>query len=175
MQPFQNKIQLNEGWNFLSAPIIQSIPYLDEVLTSIKGSYDVLWNYNVTNKNGPWKLHSTLKSIGNDLTEINEKMSIWIHITHPNGSVLFLNGSQPRENQTIALHLGWNMVGYPSLTNYNRTDGLNNLVFDNHVDSIWSYNNSIQRWEEVGPSDYFEIGRGYWIHAKKKCVWEVPL
>ena len=31
------------------------------------------------------------------------------------------------------------MVGYPSLTSYNRTDGLNTLTFDNQIDSIWTY------------------------------------
>jgi hypothetical protein len=23
--------------------------------------------------------------------------------------------------------------------------------------------------------DYLEIERGYWVHAKTKCEWEVPL
>ncbi len=43
------------------------------------------------------------------------------------------------------------------------------------MDAIWTYNASTQKWKQLGPSDYFEIGRGYWIHAKTTCVWEVPL
>ena len=67
------------------------------------------------------------------------------------------------------------MVGYPSLTTYNRTEGLNNLAFNNQVDTIWSYDATTQKWEEMGESDYFEIGKGYYIHAKSECEWEVPL
>ena len=25
----------------------------------------------------------------------------------------------------------------------------------------------------VKAGDYFEVGRGYWIHATEECVWEV--
>ena len=33
----------------------------------------------------------------------------------------------------------------------------------------------IKSWEELGEFDFFERGRGYWIHATQECVWEVPL
>ena len=85
------------------------------------------------------------------------------------------NGTQPVVNQTIPLHKGWNLVGYPSLTSYNRTEGLNNLTFDVEVDAIWTFDAVTKKWEEIGEEDIFEIGRGYWIHAKTECEWEVPL
>lgn len=25
------------------------------------------------------------------------------------------------------------------------------------------------------PTDYFELCRGYWIHATQECEWDVPL
>jgi hypothetical protein len=102
-------------------------------------------------------------------------MGFWIHITNPGDTTFLYNGTQPTSNQTISLYPGWNMVGYPSLTSYNRTEGLNNLTFDDQVDAIWSYDASTQKWEEMGESDYFEIGRGYYIHATAECEWEVPL
>ncbi len=111
----------------------------------------------------------------NDLNELNHKIGFWLHIIDPQGTTLVIIGNEPTINQTIILHEGWNLVGYPSLTNYNRTLGLNNLTFDTHVDSIWTYNASTQKWEELGPTDHFEICRGYWIHAKQNCIWEVPL
>jgi hypothetical protein len=33
----------------------------------------------------------------------------------------------------------------------------------------------MQKWKEIGDSDYFEIGRGYWIHSKVEKTWDVPL
>ena len=79
------------------------------------------------------------------------------------------------ENQSISLKPGWNLVGYPSLTNKDRTNALNNLTFNTDVDAIWTYNASSQKWEKIGDLDYFEIGKGYYIHAKAEVVWEVPL
>jgi hypothetical protein len=67
------------------------------------------------------------------------------------------------------------MVGYPSLTSYNRTEGLNNLTFNTHIDTIWTHNAATQKYKQLTESDYFEIGKGYYIHAKEECTWVVPL
>lgn len=166
---------LKQGWNLISVPLIQFNTALSSVLNSIQGKYDAVQWYDITDPNDPWKHYKVGKPFGNDLFEINETIGFWIHITRPGDTIFLYNGTQPVSNQTITLHKGWNLVGYPSLTNYNRTLGLNKLTFDTHVNSIWIYNASIQKWKEIGPSDYFEVGRGYWIHAKQKSIWEVPL
>ncbi|MEE9151350.1 MAG: hypothetical protein V3U20_05895, partial [Thermoplasmata archaeon] len=166
---------LKEGWNLISIPLIQSNTSLSSVLESIQGKYDAVQWYDTTDTSKPWKHYKMGKPYGNDLFEINETMGFWIHITQPGDTIFWYNGTQPVVNRTIIFHEGWNLVGYPSLTNYNRTDGLNNLTFGSEVDSIWTFDASTQKWEEMGPSDYFEPGRGYWVHAKVKCTWEVPL
>jgi hypothetical protein len=111
----------------------------------------------------------------NDFYDVNNKMGFWVHITATGGTTLIINGTPPSVSQNIPLHMGWNHVGYPSLSNRDRTDGLNNLVFGVEVDSIWSFNATIQQWEEIGSSDYFEVGRGYWIHTKTQCEWNVVI
>ena len=90
-------------------------------------------------------------------------------------TIFYYNGTLPIENQTIPLNPGWNLVGYSSLTKHNITVGLNNLTFGLEADSIWTYNATIQSWINLGSSDYFEPGMGYWIYAKTECIWEVPL
>ena len=176
MGPFGNHILLYEGWNLISCPLIQSETNLDTVLNSIKGSYDAVQLYSRTDTLDHWKHNHTLKPSNlNDLDDLDHTMGFWIHITQTKGLLFEYYGFQPTSNQTITLYPGWNLVGYPSLANYNRTEGLNNLTFGTHIDSIWIYDAAIQKWKELGPSDYFEIGQGYWIHAKIKCEWEVPL
>ncbi len=166
---------LKQGWNLISIPLIQSNTSLSSVLESIQGKYDAIQWYDITDPNDPWKHNKAGKPFGNDLFEINETIGFWIHITQPGDTIFLYNGTQPIVNQTVILHEGWNLVGYPSLKGYDRTDGLNDINFPTEVDAILSYNASTQKWEELGPTDHFEIGRGYWIHAKQKCTWEVPL
>ncbi len=174
-KPLENYTILKPGWNLISIPLIQNNQNLKKVLEMIDGYYDAVQWYDITDTNDPWKHNKVGKPFGNDLSEINETKGFWIHITPPGDTIFLYNGTQPTSNQTIPLYPGWNLVGYPSLTNYNRTEGLNNLTFDTHVNSIWTFNATTQKWKELGPTDYFELGRGYWIHAKVECEWEVPL
>ncbi|UCE38182.1 MAG: right-handed parallel beta-helix repeat-containing protein [Thermoplasmata archaeon] len=175
IEPNKNYMILKQGWNLISLPIIQQEKNLTKVLSSIDGLYDAVQWYDITDKKDQWKHYKVGKPYGNDLFELNEKMGIWIHITQPGDTIFFYNGTRLTENQNIALHPGWNMVGYPSLNNRDRTSALNNIDFPSDVDAIWTFNSISQRWEKMGPSDYFEIGRGYYIHSKVDKTWIVPL
>ncbi|UCE38304.1 MAG: hypothetical protein JSW00_03440 [Thermoplasmata archaeon] len=170
-----NFTYLSCGWNLVSIPFIQEDQDLITVLEDIDGYYDAVQWYDPTDSADPWKHYKVGKLSGNDLFYINEKMGFWVHIIQLGETIFVYNGSEPKENQTITLYPGWNMVGYPSLSNYNRTEGLNNLTFGMHVDAIWAYNGKTQKWKKLGESDYFEIGKGYYIHSKEECIWEVPL
>lgn len=178
MEPYkslENYTTLNQGWNLISIPLIQEDQNLTRVLGSIDGWYDTVQWYDISDKNDPWKHHKIGKPYGNDLFDLNENMGFWVHITRSGDTIFINNGTQPSENQTIVLHSGWNMVGYPSLRHHNRTEALNNLTFDTEIDGIWSFNAGAQTWENLGESDIFEVGKGYYIHAKSNCEWEVPL
>jgi len=166
---------LKQGWNLISLPLIQGDPSLAKVLESIDGNYDALQRYDITNSNDPWKHYKLGKPFGNDLSAIDETMGFWIYITQPGDTVFFHNGAPATVNQTIDLYPGWNLVGYPSLTSYDRTQGLNKLSFGTEVDSICSYDSATQNWKELGSTDNFESGMGYWVHATTTCVWEVPV
>jgi hypothetical protein len=169
-------IQLDEGWNLISIPFIQMDTDLTSVLNSINGSYDAVQMYDANDHSDPWKHHHISKpSHLNDLRDIDHKMGIWVHITQPGGILFQCSGIIPDDNQSISLKSGWNLVGYPSLNKDSRDVALNNLTFNTEIDAIWTYNASSQQWGQIGEFDYFERGRGYWIHAETDCVWEVPI
>ncbi len=172
---FENYTILKQGWNLISIPLVQGNTSLKKILEMIDGYYDAVQWYDSTDPNKPWKHNKVGKLFGNDLSNINHTMGFWIHITNPGDTIFLYNGTQPTFNQSITLHPGWNMVGYPSLINRTRDNALNNIVFDQDVDVIWTFNAATQTWQETGPSDYFELGRGYWIHSKVTKVWDVPL
>ncbi|UCG70285.1 MAG: right-handed parallel beta-helix repeat-containing protein [Thermoplasmata archaeon] len=171
-----NYSYLHHGRNLISIPFIQSDTKLGNVLSSIAGSYTAVQWYNTTEPDDHWKHYRISKPPQlNDLEDIDHNMGFWIYITKPGGVLIQYLGTQPTQNQTISLHPGWNLVGYPSLTNYNRTVGLNNLTFGQEVDIIQWYNTSSQTWHDMEEDDYFMLGRGYWVYAKTECIWEVPL
>jgi parallel beta-helix repeat protein len=177
MYPYmENSTYLHQGWNLISIPLIQSNKSLGPVLRSIEGEYDAVQYFNASDKNDLWKHHQISKSSQlNDLTEINHKIGFWVHITTPGGILFTYSGKRLPQNQTITLYPGWNLVGYPSLSNKNRTEALNNLTFDTEVDAIWTFDSLKQKWEHISESDYLEVGRSYYIHVISKCIWEVPL
>jgi len=173
---FGNYTYLYEGWNLISIPLIQSNTKLSSVLSSIEGFYDAVQWYNASDKLDSWKHNHTAKPQSlNDLHTLDHKMGFWIHIIEPGWVIFEYSGTPPMTSQGIQLHPGWNLVGYPSLTSYNRTDGLNNTEFGTHIDGIYWYDTSTRTWHNMQKSDYFERGQGYWIHAIQGCVWEVPL
>jgi parallel beta-helix repeat protein len=169
-------IFLHEGWNLISVPVIQQDEDLDSVFTSISGFYDAVQYLETTDPENPWRHNRVLKpSSMNDLNEADHRKGVWIHITKLGGVNFQLRGAYPTMNHSIPLHVGWNLVGYPSLTSHNRTNGLNTVVFGPDVDCIQWYDASTKTWHFMGPDDFFVPGRGYWVHSKVDTVWDVPL
>jgi hypothetical protein len=173
---YQNSIQLEEGWNLVSIDLIPSDTSLDAILKSIENDYDAVQYYDSSDVNDPWKhYHISKPSQLNDLGELNHRIGFWVHITKTGGTTFDYTGRAFFRTQYITLKPGWNLVGYPSLTDKIRPVGLGILIFGVDVDAIFTFNGATQTWEAVGPGDDFEVGRGYWVHATQECVWEVPL
>jgi parallel beta-helix repeat protein len=180
MQPYpsiilENFTVLKQGWNLISIPLIQGDENITKVLEMIDGYYDAVQWYDASDPSDPWKNYVVGKPFGNDLTHLNNTMGFSIYITKPGDTIFLYNGSEPGQNQTIQLYEGWNMVGYPSQTSYNRTEGLNNLTFGVEVDQIQWFNATSKAYEDLEENDFFIPTTGYWIHATSDCEWEVPL
>jgi parallel beta-helix repeat protein len=176
MDPVINLTFLYEGWNLVSIPYIQPETKLGTVLSSISSSHDAVQYYDITDNSDPWKHNHTSKPNQlNDLKDINHTMGFWIHVIEPGGVLLKYPGIKSSTNQSIPLHPGWNLVGYPSLTNRPRETALNNIIFGMDVDAIQWYDAATKTWHFVNQDDFFVPGRGYWVHSKVDAEWEVPL
>jgi len=176
MAPYGYCMILSPGWNLISIPLVQEKTNLEQVLNPLEGRFTAVQYYSNADNSKQWKHnHNSKPQHLNDLKEIDTTMGFFVFITTANETIIVPRGLCPLQNFNISLHSGWNMVGYPSLSAHNRTAALNNLVFGAHVDSVWAFDAATQTWEELGPSDNFVMGKGYWIHATQDCVWEVPL
>jgi len=168
-------LYLYPGWNLISLPI-QTYPALKTVLDSIEGDYDAVQWFDIADKEDRWKHHHISKPHElNDLKDIYHTMGFWIHVTDPNGTTLTVYGDIFSFSQPVPLSVGWNQVGFPSLSNKTTTSALNKLVYGVEVDAIFTFEGATQTWEAVGPGNDFILGKGYWMHATQDCVWEVPL
>ncbi len=174
--PPSYEIPLDYGWNLISLPLIRSNNSLTSLLEPISDKYDAVQCYDSSDHVDPWK-HNQVQKLShlNDLEEIDHRSGFLIHIIEPAGVVLNFTGQEITSNQTITLEPGWNLVGYPSSNIRIREEALNNLTFDQDIDAILTFNSTTQNWERIGPPDYFEMGRGYYIHSKAKITWDVPL
>jgi hypothetical protein len=170
-------LDIEPGWNLISLPRPQSDTNLQTVLQPVENQYNAAQWYNVTNTNDPWKHHHVSKPSNlNDLKKINHTMGFWLYIADPAGTTLVVIGDELTFNQNISIYPGWNLVGFPSKINKTRDVGLGTLNFGSDIDSIWTYNSTIDKWIElIDVMDYFEVGKGYWIHSRVTKVWNVPL
>jgi subtilisin-like proprotein convertase family protein len=174
--PESESVFLGYGWNLISIPKIQGDTDLETVLLDIAGYYGGVQWYNVSDVSDHWKHNLKTKPTElNDLKTIDHTMSFWIFITEPDGVLFHYSGVRPITNQTISLHVGWNLVGYPSFAFHNRTSGLNNIQFGSDVDVLKWFDATTGSWQFMGPDDVFIPGRGYWVHSKVEMTWEVPL
>lgn len=174
-QPIQNYIDLKQGWNLISIPLIQAEVNMTRVLGTVDTWYDAVRWYDNSDPNDPWKHYKEGKVFGNDLSELDETKSFWIHITKPGETIYLYDGVAPPIPQQIQLTKGWNLVGYPSLTSHDRPIGLNNLAYGDDIDLIQWYDASLKSWRTIEEGDSFESGQGYWIHSRVDTTWNVPI
>ena len=134
-----------------------------------------MFTYNAT-ESDRWKnFHTDKPALWNDLGSLHHRLGFWIRITDPEGTTLVVSANELTASQSISLNEGWNLVGYPSRSNKNRTEALNNIVFGTDVAVIESYNATTGSWLQLSENDFFEVGKGYWIYSKVEKTWNVPL
>ncbi len=169
------RVELHKGWNLISSWMIPDDEDLGTFLSSISGQYDrVMW---YDSSSGSWLVNDTNPpSSHNSLPEANHTMAIWINVTSAN-AVFIPTGTQPITPTDITLYPGWNMVSFPSITDMNVTNGLNNLNYgtaDGEVSMVVE-KSSLWSSTQLGPDDMIGRGKGYWMYlaGDVSVVWTV--
>jgi len=170
---------LVEGWNLISFPISPVSTVITEVLSTIEGSYDLVYAHDAMDTADPWKKYNVAAPpFLNDLTEVNETMGLWIRANE--AVTLTVSGLAPSSTD-IALRTGWNLVGYPSQTTRPLTEALQSI--QGKYDLIYAYDatDTADPWKKYNVAappflnDLTEMGSGYgyWISVTEDCVWTV--
>lgn len=160
-------MQLAPGWNLISFPVQLDNGAIERVLSPITGLWDSAKYYDSTDAADPWKSYRPGSSV-NDLHEVDHTMALWLHMSSSAELPLF---GVERTSTQIALHTGWNFVGYPTLKT-----GITVSV------ALWG--TGADRVEvmdqgsptllmEAGPNYVLSPGQGLWVHVTADSIWTV--
>jgi hypothetical protein len=98
-------IALRPGWQLTSFRVEPVLPAPPLVLGSIEGRYDRVLGEAGTYAPG-------LEPMENALTEMHAGLAYYLHITDTLGAAALIEGTPLPVTRPIALHAGWNWVGY---------------------------------------------------------------
>ncbi|UCF07967.1 MAG: hypothetical protein JSW28_10060 [Thermoplasmata archaeon] len=173
-------ITLVAGWNMISVMLNQTDTARASVLSSITGQYTRVQRWDAADLSDHWKSWVEGKPFGNDLTDLDQLMGIWIYITPPAGTTLEVDGEAPygTYSNQIPLIQGWNYVSYPSVTERTPATALGGLA---NFRVVWHYDSSLGQWtgwDDVGTETQDDLasmkpGEGYWIYMNGVEVWNL--
>lgn len=156
---------LAEGPNLLSIPLIQPNNSIDIVLQTVK--WDKAWSYDSSIRK--WKCHMKFKPYFGELERITHADGFWVNVTGE--SNLTVAGIVPSVT-TIALHEGWNLVGFPSFArNYTVAD-LKSTVSVERVEAFDLLSPPFLLGI-LGETDFLVTGYGYWLRVNLDTTWVI--
>ena len=152
---------------------------ITDVLSSINGNFDLVYAWDAGTQT--WDHYDPGATPHGDLTDLDEKMGFWIHMTA--ADMLAVTGSAPTTTY-IDLYSnggGWNMVGYPSVTSRGVDAALApdvgedySLVYAYHAGEAAPW----RRFDRTAPGwsntlTNMDGGWGYWIQVSTSSNWNV--
>jgi hypothetical protein len=135
------------------------------VLQTLGTNYVTIQGYHA-GKSRPWlHWHRNKPHYFNSVIEMDHKQAYYIDMTVSDHLVTV--GKVAPETQ-INLKSGWNLVGYPCLTDQLRDDALSSI--SGNYNMVERFDTTKDKEVRLTPSDYMEPGVGYWIHATADCI-----
>jgi carboxypeptidase T len=161
IDPTRYRIFLAAGMNLVSYPMMTADSSSSAILSTIQSPHDKLWK----NEGGPqsWSSYSNTKPWAQDI-RLNYTEGWWISVSAD--TYFDVTGAMPG-NVTIFLKTGWNLVGYPTLTDRTVDDTLSGIPYDRVecFDPLAPYH-----LRPMNDGDYMTTGMGYWVHATQDAT-----
>jgi len=156
----QEDIDLDEGWNLISLPLVPLDSAISAVLAGIMDDVISVWYWNAAAA----RWYSFAPGAASDLTSMTDGKAYWINMEA--ARTLNLAGSEMPEGTQLPpaydVVVGWNMVGFKSTaTNVTATDYLAGTEYVR----IYGFKNGAWFLISGPPFDNpkMEPGLGYWV------------
>jgi hypothetical protein len=164
IDPTRYRVFLAGGMNLVSYPLVTSDNSSSAILSTIQYPYDGLWK----KEGGPqsWSSVSSIKPWQQGML-LDIMDGWWINVGVD--TYFDVTGTIPG-NVTISLKAGWNLVGYPTLTDRTVGESLLGLPYTRveSFDPLAPYHLST-----MGDNEYMTTGMGYWIFVTQDASWLV--
>lgn len=156
---------LPAGFHLISLPLDPGTGDLATILAPVSDSLVMAWTYD--GATGNWESRSPSRPAYMDT-----------FLTLDPGQGFFLRTDRidnlrvigpPLNGTAIALVSGWNLVGYPSLTDRSVATALTGIAYD----EVQILNFTTLGYDTLAGSDLFTHGQGYWIRSQGAQVWNV--
>jgi hypothetical protein len=162
-------LTLASGWNLISLPFQPAETAIASVLSTIAGSYSIVWSYAASS----WKFYDPASSTGNTLTTLEPGKGYWVKTS--SDQTLTVCGGAP--SSTLNLSAGWNLIGYSGSACTASSTVLANVPGTLQI--VWGY--TPPSWKFYDPNattgntlDQLCPGYGYWIKVQSGGTWTIP-
>jgi len=178
-------IELTPGWNLISIPVVPENTSIEVVLGDAEGKIEGIWTYDAVNEE--WYVYHPNNSTTSNLDTMIPGYGYWIKAKE--NATIKGYGSLFREREVPPQRIlvpGWNLIGYyqkpgeeeapvycalSSLLKYYCVgDCCNVPISERYWTSLVTYDNHRKVFEEIGPDDIMEPGKGYWIFMRSSEI-----
>ena len=179
--PQAYQVELYEGWNLVSLPLIPDVTSIEVVLADVMENVEIVWGY----KDGAWSRYLPAIPEFSELTDMVDGEGYWIKMTADDSLVVYgLELPGPGTLPPVYdVYEGWNLIGFKEVLPMNITDYLTTIPADVRASSVcYGWDATNQRYELVYLAGYgkpvdpanFVPGEGYWLYLTEDAHIATP-
>jgi hypothetical protein len=167
-------INLEAGLNLVSSPCFLQVGYLQSELSAFPGLVSI-HTYDRSRPAHPWRAYNPSLPAMFTQDQIPSGRDRAYFVDSASGGIFNITQILPVVTN-IALVPGWNLVGYPSLSDRNASAAFASIA--GHYTAILKLNSSTQAYASYPANAsnafvYALSGEGYWINASSAATWVV--
>ena len=163
------KLDLAQGWNFISLPKLPNSTAITDVLSDVSADLAVVWGYD--NEAKQWLKYRS-SAMNNTLLTVRPGLGYWVYLQKA-GS-LDTSWWLPLGTHSMHVYKGWNLLGY------NGKDSLGWATALQSISGKWSI---LWTWDSkwyvksptlnlaFDPITGLSLGKAYWVKGSGEAKW----
>jgi len=152
-------VELVEGWNLVSLPLIPTDSSIEIVLGDADAVTEVVWSYDA--EATEWYMYNSSAPEASDLSTMVDGKGYWIKTNE--ATTLVIDGIEeplpPQTPPSYAVVEGWNLIGFKETYDMEASAYL--LGIEGKYVQMYTYEDGAFR--HIDPADVMTPGRGYWL------------